>query len=165
VALEIVPVAHHLTVPEAAMNQIKLSRVFVYPLILVVFATMTMVGQTTQDQSTSQKDSASGTRIGTVDEMAKRVDSLQFIVVYNAELLRRNLDSKMMLIFVMLGIIIVASVLMYALLRQIQQQRKELEDKLFHQLASSVADLESKIKASEMKPPPPKPATRKKKTK
>jgi len=142
------------TAPEALMSHLKPYRFFTILLLLAVILTTAMWGQTTT--TLSQKDSAAGTRNATVEEMAKRVDSLQFIVVYNAELLRRNLDSKMILIEVMLGIIIIASILMYILLRQIQQQRKELEDKFLHQLSASVADLEAKIKHAEVGLSPPK---------
>jgi uncharacterized membrane protein affecting hemolysin expression len=145
------------------MNHLKLSQLFVFLLLLVVMCAITVWGQTTTSASVNQRDSSS--RFATVQDMAKRVDSLQFIVVYNAELLRRDLDSKMMLMYVMLGIIIIASLVMYSLLKQTQRQRKELEEKLFHQLAASVADLESKIKNVEAGLSPPKPAARKKKTK
>jgi hypothetical protein len=145
------------------MNCLKLNQLFVFLLLLVVLGTVTVSGQTTNSASINQRDSSS--RFATVQDMAKRVDSLQFIVVYNAELLRRDLDSKMMLIYVMLGIIIIASLVMYSLLKQTQRQRKELEEKLFHQLSASVTDLEAKIKLVEAGLSPPKPAARKKKTK
>jgi uncharacterized membrane protein YeiB len=145
------------------MSHLKPYQIFTLLLLLAVISTMTLLSQATTAASQNQKDSAA--RAATVEDMAKRVDSLQFIVVYNAELLRRDLDSKMILIYVMLGIIIIASVLMYILLNQSQRQRKGLEEKLFHQLAVSVADLEAKIKHVEDGLSPPKPAARKKKTK
>jgi outer membrane murein-binding lipoprotein Lpp len=95
---------------------------------------------------TAQKDSASQLRIANVNEMAKRVDSLQFIVVYNAQLLRRDLDSKVIWIYVMLGVMIIASMMMYGALNQAQRQRKDLEERVFNTLSSSVSELESKIK-------------------
>jgi hypothetical protein len=95
------------------MSHLKPYRVFTFLLLLAVAFTFTVSGQTTSPAGLNQKDTAAGSKFSTVEEMAKRVDSLQFIVVYNAELLRRDLDSKMMLIYVMLGIIIVASLLMY----------------------------------------------------
>jgi uncharacterized membrane protein YeiB len=139
------------------MNRIKHSHAVSALLILTLCFTLAALGQTTTSALQNQKDSA---KTATVEEMAKRVDSLQFIVVYNAELLRRNLDSKMILIYVMLGIIILASMLMYALLKQTQRQRKELEENLFHQLSVSVSDLEAKIKSvqAELAPPPKPPA-------
>jgi uncharacterized membrane protein YeiB len=145
------------------MSHLKPKQIFVLLLLLVVLCTITVSGQTTTSASVSQKDSSA--RFATVQDMAKRVDSLQFIVVYNAELLRRDLDSKMMLMYVMLGIIIIASGLMYVLLKQTQRQRKELEERLLQQLSAAVADLEAKIKHVEAGLSPPKPVARKKKTK
>jgi outer membrane murein-binding lipoprotein Lpp len=84
-----------------------------------------------------------------VDEMAKRVDSLQFIVVYNAQLLRRDLDSKVIWIYVMLGVMIVASMMMYGALNQAQRQRRDLEERVFNTLSTSVTELETKIKQVE----------------
>ncbi len=80
------------------------------------------------------------------DDMARRVDSLQFIVVYNAELLQKDLGTKVMWIYVMLGAMIVASITMYSALRQAQRSREELEGKLTGQLASVVSHLEADIK-------------------
>ena len=115
--------------------------------------------------ATEQKDTAGGTRFSSVDEVAKRVDSLQFIVVYNAELLRRDLDAKVIWIYVMLGVMIVASMMMYGMLNQSQRQRKELEEKLLSHLSSSVADLEAKISQVASSLSPSKPAAGKKKPK
>ena len=147
------------------MSHFKPYQVITFALLLGVIFTINVSGQTTTSARFTQKDSAAGTKFSTVEEMAKRVDSLQFIVVYNAELLRRDLDAKMMLIYVMLGIIILASLLMYALLKQNQQQRKDLEERLLHQLSVSVADLETKIKHAEAELSLPKATVRKKKTK
>jgi len=163
--MEMVLVALHRTAPEAHMSHLKPYQVFTFLLLLAVILTATVSGQTKNNASLNQKDSVTGTRLSTEEEIAKRVDSLQFIVVYNAELLRRNLDSKMILIYVMLGIIIIASMLIYTMLKQIQRQRKELEERLLHQLSMSVADLEAKIKHAEAGLSPPKPVVRKKKTK
>lgn len=94
----------------------------------------------------AQKDSAGRARFANIDEMARRVDSLQFIVVYNGELLRQDLSSKVIWIYVMLGVMIVASMMMYGALNQAQRQRKDLEERIFHTVASSVSELETKIK-------------------
>jgi outer membrane murein-binding lipoprotein Lpp len=103
----------------------------------------------------AQKDSVGRARLTSVDEMARRVDSLQFIVVYNADLLRRDLDAKVIWIYVMLGVMIVASMMMYGALNQAQRQRKDLEERVFNTLSSSVIELEEKIKRveSEIKAP------------
>ncbi|MCX6135015.1 MAG: hypothetical protein NTU47_14475 [Ignavibacteriales bacterium] len=115
-----------------------------------------------------KKDSADKAGFANVDEMARRVDSLQFIVVYNAQLLRRDLDSKVVWIYVMLGVMIIASMMMYGALNQAQRQRKDLEARVFDSLATSAAELDAKIKQLEsaIQPPaPPKrpPSPRKKK--
>jgi hypothetical protein len=135
------------------MSRPKRNRIHPALLILTFLFAIAALGQTTSSTIQSQKDSA---RTATVEDMAKRVDSLQFIVVYNAELLRRDLDSKMMLMYVMLGIIIIASMLMYGLLKQNQRQRKQLEEDLMNRLSTSVADLEAKIRRVEEGMPPPK---------
>jgi hypothetical protein len=151
------------TAPEVSMSHLKLYHLFVILLLLAVVATANVSAQTATRASQDQKDSS---RTATVEEMAKRVDSLQFIVVYNAELLRRDLDAKMVLIYVMLGIIILASMLMYALLKQTQRQRIELEERLSHHLSASVADLDARIKDLQARlAPPPKPAPKKPATK
>ncbi len=147
------------------MSHIKPHRVFAFLLLLVLIFTITASGQTATNTSLGQKDSAAKFRMMAVEDMAKRVDSLQFIVVYNAALLRNDLDAKMILIYVMLGIIIIACMLMSVLLNQTQRQRRELEVKLFNQLSASVTDLEAKIKHVEEGLAPPKPSTRKTKTK
>jgi hypothetical protein len=113
-------------------------------------------GRDAHSLSAMQRDSASKARMSNVDDVAKRVDSLQFIVVYNADLLRRDLDSKVVWIYVMLGVMIVASMMMYGALNQAQRQRKELEERVFNSLSSSVADLEAQIKHVEEEIPSPK---------
>jgi outer membrane murein-binding lipoprotein Lpp len=127
-------------------------------LILLIALAIPAIGSSLQPQPQSgifdraqaaQKDSASKTRMTNVDEMAKRVDSLQFIVVYNAQLLRRDLDSKVIWIYVMLGVMIVASMMMYGALNQAQRQRRDLEERVFNTLSTSVTELETKIKQVE----------------
>jgi hypothetical protein len=91
--------------------------------------------------------------------VAKRVDSLQFVVVYNAELLRQDLGTKVVWIYVMLGVMIVATMMMFGALNQAQRQRKDLEERVFISLSTSVASMEAKIKHLESEiesPAPPK---------
>ncbi|HCA81150.1 MAG TPA: hypothetical protein DEP53_15575 [Bacteroidetes bacterium] len=83
----------------------------------------------------------------TFDDMARRVDSLQFIVVYNADLLQKDVGTKVMWIYIMLGVMILASGTMYIALRQAQRSREDLEGKLTAQLASVVNHLEAEIKS------------------
>jgi hypothetical protein len=94
----------------------------------------------------AQQDSAARQRMANVNEMARRVDSLQFIVVYNAELLRGDLDSKVIWIYVMLGVMIIVSMMMYGALNQARRQRMDLEERVFDTLSASVSELETKIK-------------------
>ena len=165
--------ALHTPAPEALMSHFKLYPILAIVLLLILLCTIASFGQTstthtpglTTNAVLSQKDSATGNRLANVAEMAKRVDSLQFIVVYNAELLRNDLDAKMMLIYVMLGVIVVACVLMYLLLSQSQRQRKELEEKVFAQLSASAADFEAKMKIIQAGLSPPKKIAPKKKGK
>ena len=117
----------------------------------------------------AQEDSVSRARLSTVTDVAKRVDSLQFVVVYNAELLRQDLGSKVIWIYVMLGVMIVATMMMFGALNQAQRQRKDLEERVFVTLATSVASMEAKIKQLESEiesPAPPRRSAspRKKKT-
>ena len=97
--------------------------------------------------SAVQKSDTSGIETpASFDDMARRVDSLQFIVVYNAELLQKDLGTKVMWIYVMLGAMIVASITMYSALKQAQRSREELEGKMTSQLNSAVNHLEGEIK-------------------
>ena len=94
-----------------------------------------------------KSDTAGMDKPASFDDMARRVDSLQFIVVYNAELLQKDLGTKVMWIYVMLGAMIVASITMYSALKQAQRSREDLEGKLTSQLTSVVNHLEGEIKA------------------
>jgi uncharacterized protein YlxW (UPF0749 family) len=96
--------------------------------------------------SLQKQDTLRAIHPSTFDDMARRVDSLQFIVVYNAELLQKDIGTKVMWIYVMLGVMILASVTMYSALRQAQRTRHELEEKLTTQLTSVVNHLENEIK-------------------
>jgi outer membrane murein-binding lipoprotein Lpp len=114
----------------------------------------------------AQQDSADKVRLRNVDEVARRVDSLQFIVVYNAQLLRRDLDSKVIWIYVMLGVMIIASMMMYGALNQAQRFHKDLEERVFAAASSSVKELEARIMQLESDigaHAPPKRSTRPKK--
>lgn len=151
------------------MSHVKPKLFFSILLVLLIVVAIPAMGQAsgsrTQGASTiraevGQQDSASRSKFSSVDDVAKRVDSLQFIVVYNAELLRRDLDSKVVWIYVMLGVMIVASMMMYGALNQAQRQRKELEEKVFTRLSTSVAELEAQIKNVEAGLGSPKSAQR-----
>lgn len=154
------------------------SKCFLWTLMVVLIATaIPVMGSPLTPQSQKrvlsqmekgQKDSADKAGFAVVDEMGKRVDSLQFIVVYNAQLLRQDLDSKVVWIYVMLGVMIIASMIMYGALNQAQRQRKDLEARVFASLSASAAEVEAKMKKLEMATKPrarPKraPSSRKKK--
>jgi hypothetical protein len=108
----------------------------------------------------AQEDSVSRARLSTVHEIAKRVDSLQFVVVYNAELLRQDLGSKVIWIYAMLGVMILATLIMFGTLNQAQRQRKDLEERVISMLSASVANLEERIKQHEKKTVSPAPRKR-----
>jgi len=147
-------------------------------LILLVSVSMPAVGNTsaffaqgggTGRTEPAQMDSVSRARLSNVNDVAKRVDSLQFIVVYNAELLRQDLGSKVIWIYVMLGVMIVATMMLFGALIQAQRQRKDLEERVLSSLSTSVAGMEAKIKQLESEIEPPAPprrsaSTKKKKT-
>ncbi|MDP2885366.1 MAG: hypothetical protein Q8P51_10140 [Ignavibacteria bacterium] len=78
--------------------------------------------------------------------IAKRVDSLQISVVNNAELFRQDLDSKVIWIYVMMGVIVIMGMMTYGAFNHAQQQRKDLEKRVFSSLSSSFSFFEEKIK-------------------
>ena len=128
-------------------------------LILLVSVSIPVMGSGTSRTNPVKEDTLSSARLSTVNDVAKRVDSLQFVVVYNAELLRQDLGTKVVWIYVMLGVMIVATMMMFGALNQAQRQRKDLEERVFISLSTSVASMEAKIKHLESEiesPAPPK---------
>ena len=128
-------------------------------LILLVSVSIPVMGSGTGRTKPAQEDSVSRARLSNINDVAKRVDSLQFVVVYNAELLRQDLGTKVVWIYVMLGVMIVATMMMFGALNQAQRQRKDLEERVFISLSTSVASMEAKIKHLESEiesPAPPK---------
>ncbi len=105
-----------------------------------------------------QSDTARKLVVSTYDDVARRVDSLQFIIVYNAQLLQRDLDAKVIWIYVMLGVMIVGTMIIYGSLSSAQRQRKELEARIYSQVSESVNRLESEIKGIQGGTKPPKSA-------
>jgi hypothetical protein len=81
--------------------------------------------------------------------VSNRVDSLQFFVVHSAQLLRGDLDSRVIWIYVLLGLMIAASMVMYGALTQGQRQRKDLERRVFGALSSSTSELQERIRRVE----------------
>jgi hypothetical protein len=99
--------------------------------------------------------------------VAKMVDSLQLIVVYNAQLLRQDLERKVIWVYVMLGVMIVGTMVVYGALTQAQRQRKRLAEDLYGKALSEIAEIEGKFKSLEARmrapKPPPKKALRRRK--
>jgi len=100
--------------------------------------------------------------------VAKRVDSLQTVVVQNAQLFRDDLDSKMIWIYVMMGVIILLGLMSYGTFNLAEQRRKDLEKRAFSSLSSSYSYFEEKIKQVQseiVSNAPPKPLVTPKKPK
>ena len=128
-------------------------------LILLVSVSIPVMGSGTGRTNPAKEDTLSSARLSTIRDVANRVDSLQFIVVYNAELLRQDLGSKVIWIYMMLGAMILATLIMFGTLNQARRQRKDLEEKVISMLSASVAILEERIKQHEamtVSPAPPK---------
>jgi hypothetical protein len=129
---------------------------FLVPIFLVaIFLTSPLPGQTSTLQgrggdaptaSFSQRDTASRVRLSDVEEVAKAVDSLQFIVVYNSELLKQDVTRKVIWIYVMLAVVIVATATMFVGLKQVQRQKVEMEERLSNQISATMAQMESHMK-------------------
>lgn len=111
-----------------------------------------------------QRDTVATEPMASYEEVARRVDSLQFIMVHNADLLRENLDRRLIWVYAMLGLIIIACMIIYGTLSSAQRQRKEFEERISRQGSASVSQLENRIEkieaAIEPRKPPPKPTAR-----
>jgi hypothetical protein len=81
--------------------------------------------------------------------IAEKVDSLQIIVTHNAQLFQQDLSSKLIWIYVMMGIIVIMGMMTYGAFNQAQRQRKDLEKRVFSSLSSSFSFFEEKIKQVE----------------
>jgi len=114
------------------------------------------------------KDTAARTQMAKAEDVAKMVDSLQFIVVYNAELLRQDFGKKVVWVYVMLGVMIVGIMVMYGALAQAQRQRRQLAEDLYGKALNEIAEIEGKVKnlETELKNPThsPKQAPRRRKS-
>ncbi|MBI3579601.1 MAG: hypothetical protein HY276_13045 [Ignavibacteriales bacterium] len=112
----------------------------------------------------TQQDSAKVAKERESVEMAKRVGELENIIVYNAELFRRELNSKLVWIYVLLGVMLVASLMIYGVISQVGRREgldQEKHDALLKELLASGRTLETQIKNLEielkaLKPPPRK---------
>jgi hypothetical protein len=79
--------------------------------------------------------------------IAKRADSLQIIVAHNAQLFRQDLDSKVMWIYLLVGVMVIMAMMTYGAFNQARQQRNDLERRVFSSLSSSFSFFEEKVKA------------------
>jgi hypothetical protein len=95
---------------------------------------------------TEQRETVASKILTDYEKLAKRVDSLQFSIVHNADLLKESLDRRLMWVYAMLGIIIVACMVIYGTLSSAQRQGKELEERISRQVAANVSQLESQIR-------------------
>jgi len=96
------------------------------------------------------------------------IDSLHFIILYNAEMLKSNLDRNLAWIYTMLGAVIISTLVIYRTLMIAQRSRRELEERIYRQVSTTVTQLESQIKSVEeglklKRSPPKRPARRTKK--
>jgi len=116
-----------------------------------------------------QRDSTAAELVSSYSDVARRVDSLQFLIVYNSELLKSNIEKRVIWIYAMLCIVIIASIIIYGTLTAARRQRRELEQRVFQEVAAAVGQLENQIRNLEArtKPgesPPKRPARRAKRS-
>lgn len=94
-------------------------------------------------------------------EMSKKVGELENIIVYNAEMFRRELNSKVVWIYVLLGVLLVACLMIYGVISQISRREgldQEKHDAVMKELLTSTRNFEAQIKKLEvelkaLKPP------------
>ncbi|GEM_PF-6328067 len=75
-----------------------------------------------------ERDTARRTDDDVVSDVVKRVDSLQLMIVYNADLVRREINNRVTWIYILLSALFVTNVLMYVSFNQIRRQAQALED-------------------------------------
>ena len=112
----------------------------------------------------TQQDSAKVVKERESVEMAKRVGELENIIVYNAELFRRELNSKLVWIYVLLGVMLVASLMIYGVISQVSRREgldQGKHDALLKELLASGRNLENQIKNLELELKALKPPRRK----
>lgn len=114
--------------------------------------------------TTTQQDSAKLAKERGSVETTKKVGELENIIVYNAELFRRELNSKLVWIYVLLGVMLVASLMIYGVISQVSRREgwdQEKHDVLLKELLASGRNLETQIKNLEMELKALKPSPRK----
>ncbi len=95
------------------------------------------------------------------EDVARMIDSLQFIVVYNAELLQQDFEKKVIWVYVMLGVMIVGIMVVYGALTQSQRQRKQMAEDLYGKALNELAEIEGRVKNLEADARVPKPPAKK----
>lgn len=114
--------------------------------------------------SSTQQDSAKLAKERETVEMAKKVGELENIIVYNSELFQRELNSKVVWIYVLLGVMLVACLMIYGIISRINRREgsdQEKHDALLKELLTSGRNLEAQIKNLEMDLKALKPSQRK----
>jgi hypothetical protein len=107
--------------------------------------------------SVLQKDTTEQRQMAKAEDVARMIDSLQFIVVYNAELLQQDFEKKVIWVYVMLGVMIVGIMVVYGALTQSQRQRKQLAEDLYGKTLNELAEIEGRVKNLEADASAPKP--------
>ena len=79
--------------------------------------------------------------------IAKRADSLQIIVAHNAQLFRQDLDSKVMWIYLLTGVMVIMGMMTYGAFNQVRKQRNDLERRVFGSLSSSFSFFDQKLRS------------------
>ncbi|MBI3587115.1 MAG: hypothetical protein HY088_08305 [Ignavibacteriales bacterium] len=136
-----------------------LSLVFAQPKRMVKKPYSSMV-----QSSSTQQDSAKLAKERETVEMAKKVGELENIIVYNSELFRRELNAKVVWIYVLLGVMLVACLMIYGVISQISRREgagQEKYDTLLKELITSRRNLEAQIKNLEVELKAFKPSSRK----
>ena len=85
--------------------------------------------------ASTERDTISEGEKHVVNDVVKKVDSLQLVIVYNADLVRKDLNNKLIWIYILLGGMVVSNVMMYAAFNQIRKQSQDAEDGLKIQLS------------------------------
>ena len=100
-----------------------------------------------------------------VNDVAKKVDSLQLVLVYNSDLVRNDINNKLIWIYILLGGMVVSNVMMYAAFNQIRKQSQDAEDGLKIQLSELQGKTSAIVKSLEAaestaRPKPPRKPSR-----
>jgi hypothetical protein len=115
---------------------------FAYRLLALAFVALMLTEQVVPQQRTLTSprstptissaepdlDTASRMSAHVVSDVVKRVDSLQLMILYNADLVRREINNRVTWIYILLSALFVTNVLMFFSFNQIRRQTQALED-------------------------------------